>query len=117
MHGSPSQDRIGAVLAQKEELSGRIRSMIEAQTNLRHEIERCVGQLRSADEKAVILMRYVDNEKWADISQLLFGGKEDFLDREDSYLRRTSKIHKRALEDLAEIMKVGCPSDSRQDDP
>lgn len=115
-HGTPMQDRIGATLAQKEEIENRIKDMIKAQTNRRHEIEHYVDCLQKADEKATLLMRYIDGEQWKDVSMMLFGAKDDFLDREDSYLRRVTKLHGRALQNLADIMKENCPADILQDD-
>ncbi|MCD8362335.1 MAG: hypothetical protein LUC98_05125 [Lachnospiraceae bacterium] len=114
-HGSPTRDRTGALLAQKEEIEIQIRDTIEAQTNRRHEIEKYVDHLQKADEKATILMRYIDGERWTDVSMMLFGSQKDFVDREDSYMRRVMKLHGRALQNLAEIMKEDCPADILQD--
>lgn len=115
-HGTPMHDRTGTLIAQKQELEEKIRHMIREQTDRRHEIEKYVNRLQIADEKAVILMRYIDGEQWKDVSMMLFGAKDDFLDREDSYLRRVTKLHGRALQNLAEIMKENCPADILQDD-
>ncbi len=114
---SPIHDRMGTLIAQKQELKEKIRHMIREQTDLRYEIERFVDHLQKADEKAVVLMRYVDGEQWKDISMMLFGSKQNYLDSEDSYLRRVTKLHGRALQDLTEIMKENCPADILQDDP
>lgn len=107
--GSPNFDRIGSMLAQKEELETKIRGMITAQADRRRTIERYVDQLRKSDEKAVVEMRYIDGERWKDISQMLYGSKDDFADREDSFLRRTTRLHERALINLVEVMQENPP--------
>lgn len=109
--GTPAHDRMGMLIAQKQELEEKIRSMIREQTDRRHEIEKHIDCLQKADEKGVLLMRYIDGEQWKDISMMLFGAKADYLDREESYLRRTTKLHSRALQNLAKIMKEDCPTD------
>lgn len=109
--GSPNSDRIGAMLAQKEALETKIRAMITAQADRRRTIERYVDQLRKSDEKAVVEMRYIDGERWKDISQMLYGSKDDFADREDSFLRRTTRLHERALISLVAVMQEDPPED------
>ncbi|MCD8051276.1 MAG: hypothetical protein LUE89_06315 [Clostridiales bacterium] len=109
--GSPNHDRVASMLAQKEEFENKIRSMITAQADRRRMVEQYVDRLRKPDEKAVIEMRYLDGERWKDISQMLFGSKADFADREDSFLRRTTRLHERALINLVAVMGQDPPED------
>ncbi|MCD7920675.1 MAG: hypothetical protein LUG45_11540 [Clostridiales bacterium] len=55
--------------------------------------------------------RYLDGERWNDVNCMLFGGNPDFENREDSYTRRVTRIHGRALEHLAAIMAKDPPDD------
>lgn len=103
-HGSPTYDRTLSLIAQKEQLEWQARKMVQSQTENRLEIERAVELLPKADEKAVLQMRYIDGEKWGDVAQMLFGSRDDFFDREDSYIRRTTKLHGQALQNLTRIM-------------
>lgn len=98
---SPSHDKIGSMIAQKEELEICIREDIQKQEKERAEIEIILKQLKHSDERAVIRMRYFDGASWNDVVDMLFGGKTDFLGKEDTYLRRTHKIHGSALLNMA----------------
>ena len=61
--------------------------------------------LRRSDERAVIRVRYIDNASWDEVVDVLFGGKEDLLEREDIYLRRVYKLHGQALLSMAKYIE------------
>ena len=65
-----------------------------------------VDQLPKPDESAVIEMRYFDRMSWPDVCEALFGGRVDYIEKYDSYMRRTLRIHGAALVGLAELNKV-----------
>ena len=58
---------------------------------------------RNPDDKLVIQLRYFDRLGWPEVAETLFGSREDFDDKYDSYMRRTLRIHGTALVELAEI--------------
>jgi len=94
---SPSHDRIADMVAQKEELERVIREDVQLQSEERQAIEEILKHLKHSDEKAVIRMRYFDGASWNDVVDMVFGGKSDFIGKEDTYLRRVHKIHGSAL--------------------
>ena len=99
---SPSSDRMTDYVAQKVELEEELgEALVEIETK-RKEIERAIKSLKKAQERAVIRHRYIDQVSYRDVNELLFGDKDDFLGKEESYLRRTFSIHKAALQGLAE---------------
>lgn len=103
-------DRIGTVLGRIEEIESRTRRQIEEAATICAEVENAVAQITgkySSHRRAVLLMRYVDFFSWPEINKALFGSEPEFELREDSYLRRTTKIHKSALEDLQTILNDG----------
>ncbi len=106
---SASQDRMADMIAQKIDLEKEIKKEVAEQKRERESIGLLLEKLRHADERAVIRMRYIDGASWNDIVDMLFGGKEDFLDKEDTYLRRTHKIHGSALTNMAKILGLVCP--------
>ena len=85
-------DRIGKLVAEKEEL-----------------IEAILSKLKHSDERAVIRIRYHDRESWSTVAEVIFGNVEDYLDREGTYIRRVHKIHGSALLNMAKIMENGEP--------
>lgn len=98
---SPSGDKIASQVAQKSELEEKVRSLIDYQTSERTWIEGILEHLDNPDQRAVIRMRYIDIESWHNVSRMLFGTKDDFYDKSDSYLRRTTKLHGNALVNMA----------------
>lgn len=98
---SPSHDKIANMVAMKMELEESIREDVRFQSEERKAIEDILKHLKKSDEKAVIRMRYLDGVSWNDVVDMIFGGKEDFLGKEDTYLRRVHKIHGSALLNMA----------------
>lgn len=106
---SPYQDRSAFLIATKVDLENDIKQQQEEQLRTRKEIEIVIKKLKKSEERSVIRARYLDcsfyhEDKlcdWNDVNSTLFGGREDFLDREDSYLRRVHKIHGAALFNLS----------------
>ncbi len=101
---SPSNDRMTDMVSQKEELEQLIREDVEAQSQERKFIEDAMKHIRKSDEKAVIRMRYFDGYSWNDVRDMLFGHKEDYDEKLDSYQRRTFGVHRCALHHLAEYI-------------
>lgn len=104
---SPPQDRTTALIADKIDLENDIRQAIAEQRREKEAIEIILRKLRHSEERAVIRMRYFDGASWNDVVDMLFGGKDDFLGKEDTYLRRTHKIHGSALLNMAIIIQGG----------
>jgi len=104
---SPPQDRTTALIADKIDLENDIRQAIAEQRREKEAIEVILRKLRHSEERAVIRMRYFDGASWNDVVDMLFGGKDDFLGKEDTYLRRTHKIHGSALLNMALIIQGG----------
>ena len=64
-----------------------------------------IQQVKRHDERAVLRLRYFDRADWDGICAALYGDRQDYLDRLDSYQNRTYKAHGRDLLRLAEILK------------
>ena len=103
-------DRISAMVAEKEELDEKIRTEIQEQADEWKSIEGLLANLKHSDEKAVIRMRYHDRESWGMVTRLMFGSKDDFVGKEDTYLRRVHKIHGSALLNMAKLLEDGDPN-------
>lgn len=99
-----TEDRIGGLMVRKEELEDAIRSDVSKQSERRKVIESILAQLRRSDERAVIRMRYIDRESWNTVAELMFGSRDDYEGKEDTYLRRVHKVHGAALQNMAQVM-------------
>ena len=108
--GTPS-DRTGMMVERKMELEEQIDRLKAEEKQERNAIEGLILQLSDPDERAVLRLRYFDRADWDGICAALYGDRQDYLDRLDSYQNRTYKAHGRALLRMAEILK-----ESREND-
>ena len=98
---SPPKDRISDLLSQKIEVEAEIEEAVAHRKEERCYIEGILKHIKGADEKGVIRFRYLLGMDWTDVTNALFGAKSDYLDKEGSYLRRTTKLHGRAIYSMA----------------
>ena len=54
--------------------------------------------------RIVLQLRYLDHAEWDDINFSVFGGKDDYSDKDESYMRRVYKYHKAAIQALANLI-------------
>lgn len=94
---SASNDRMAAMLAQADELDSTIRGMVKSQSEEKKRIEYILMHIRKSDERAVIRMRYFDGADWKEIAEMLFGDRDDYLEREDTFVRRAFRVRDDAL--------------------
>ena len=110
---SPFQDRSAYLIELKIDLEQEIKKKQDEQKRERREIEKIIKCLRNADERSVIRARYIDcsfyhNDRlsdWNDVNNSMFGGREDFLEKEESYLRRVHRIHGLALLNMTKYIE------------
>lgn len=100
--GTPT-DRIGMMVARKLELEEQIKESIAEERWENAAIERMIRKLDNPDERAVIRLRYFDRAGWDEIAGALFGDRQDYLDKEETYQKRTFRLHGRALLALAKV--------------
>ena len=105
-HHQPfSTDRIGRVLGQIEELEQQAHSAWNIAAGLYDELQQDINSLSSPNLRTVLCARYLDLLTWERVTVVLFGNKEDFERKSDSYLRQAFKLHGTALAELARIRK------------
>lgn len=107
--GSFTEDKIGDLVARIEDLTAENAQLWKRVGELRREREaaiRRIGGRGYAELRAVLRLRYIDGERWNDLCFVLYGGKEDFNEREDSYLHRAYKLHGKALYELSQIVPL-----------
>lgn len=102
-------DRVGVIVAHIEELAEENARLWKRASELRREREAAIKQIHGhgwPEQRAVLRLRYIDLETWNDLTFALFGSKKDYVEREESYLRRAYKIHGKALYELAQIVPL-----------
>lgn len=104
--GGNPVDTLGATVARLDQLREKLENSKKNAYAIYDEISVAIEMMSDtckAEElrKGVLQMRYLDGMSWDTINEALFGGNADFLDREDSYLRRVFYLHGDALAELA----------------
>lgn len=105
--GGYEGDQIGRTLGQIEKLEEIGQDQLKKSRHLYAEINKTIDKITGRawpDLRAVLKMRYLDLANWSEINFMLWGGKSDFNDREETYLRRTYRIHAEALEAMLNIV-------------
>lgn len=102
---SAVNDRMAELIGQKEELEEEIRASVCEQSRERKRIEEILKHMKNPDERAVIQMKYLDRSSWIEVRDMMFGSKADFEGKEDTYLRRTHRIHGSALVNIARYIE------------
>lgn len=100
-------DRIGGVISTADVIEGQVAEKEAQAAEAYREIDATIQQIsgkHAAERKFILQCRYLDRMDWPDVIFLLFGEKDDFGDREDSYGRRAYDIHKAALQDIGTIL-------------
>lgn len=106
-NGTKDHDHYGIILGQIEEMENEASEMLAQSKEIYTEIKAIVAKISGRDavnRKAVILSRYLDLMPWENVTNILFGKKDDYIDREDTYLRRTFRIHADAITELIAIL-------------
>lgn len=100
-------DTLGGTVARLDILRAKVEAAKFEGDTIFSEIERAIEKIsgsRCAEKRAVLELRYLDMAGWDSVNYAIFGGKTDFLYREDSYLRRIFYIHADALKKLSVIL-------------
>ena len=98
-------DRLADLIQQKDEIEANISGLVEYRRKERRFIESIVRHMKKSDERSVIRVRYIDNESGNDVVDVIFGGREDLLEKADIYLRRVYKLHGEALVEMAKYIE------------
>ena len=104
--GSSGPDKIGNVVARRDQYQRLIDAKLDELIGLRERIEAAIGGLPPND-RLLLRLRYVQGLSWRQVSARLYGDRPDYGERADSYLRRTARQHGRALKKIAGAEK--CP--------
>lgn len=100
-------DSIGLTVARLDRLEHKLSEQTAAAEAVETQLEEAFSRLSgraAADQRTILEARYIDFLNWQEVTGLLFGGEDDFLLKQDSYLRRIHLLHKSGLIALASII-------------
>lgn len=98
--GSSTFDRMTMELARKEELEKGIKRLIQKERDEAADIQEATKLLKKADERQVILLRYVDGLQWPEICEALYGQEKDYEERAEALMKKTFRVHGFALKNI-----------------
>lgn len=64
-----------------------------------------INALPRFEQRQVMLARYMDGQKWKNVTAAMFGDKKDYTERVESYMRRVRRIHETALKNANRILE------------
>lgn len=112
--GGEKADKIGRLIGRVDALERQYNEQLEASRHLYGEIDKTISQIpgkRSPEMQAVLRMRHLDLADWETICEMMYGKREDFLDRYDTYKRRMFQIYRNGLEAVANFIPEGGDED------
>lgn len=99
-----SKDRIGEQVARLDGMKTKLDTVAKTISEKKRYIEKNINRMKKLQEKELMVMRYIDDMSWMSISDILFGAEEDYSAATEVYLTRCYRIHRRALNSLANII-------------
>lgn len=110
--GSPSMEsaRVGRTtgdeamcrrVAEMEELAQRVDHLEAAAKTEGDILERAICSLRVPEQREVLILRYLDGMDWDAVVFAKYGGRTDYLTREEDYRQSVYSLHNRACASLA----------------
>lgn len=99
-------DKLGAAVGTVDEVEREAEELERRAAEIYREIDATVRKLdgsRAPELRTLIRLKYLDACEWCDVNFLLFGDRADFSEREDTFMRRSFRLHTEALAELEKI--------------
>lgn len=90
----------------KAGIKDHLRELLSKENAEYEELVAIINALPCVDQRQVVLARYIDGMAWGTITAIIFGKREDFDEKQQSYQRRIYRIHGNALANANRIIKT-----------
>lgn len=90
----------------KAGIKDHLRELLAKENAEYEELVAIINALPCVDQRQVVLSRYIDGMAWGTITAIIFGKREDFDEKQQSYQRRIYRIHGNALANANRIIKT-----------
>ena len=104
---SIDKDKIGKLVIRKEELEQEIGDALVEHNAEQAWVHKAIGGLPRWEERYVLTYRYIYGMSWKRLNQRIYGSRESFKERQESYMRRCTRAHWRAMERIADRIETG----------
>ena len=81
-------------------------ALIEQEQQEYEELIKIINALPCAEQRQLMLARYMERQPWERVTEIMFGAKNDYREKFDSYKRRTHRIHGSALANANKIAET-----------
>lgn len=99
--GSGVSDPTASQAVIKNELEKEMAGLTEQEMRMREEILRAFGEkIIYSMDRQVMMLRYIDNLEWPEVAHIMFSKKQDYIERQDKYIKKVYNLHSRALNAL-----------------
>lgn len=88
-------------VAEIDEIAERVEHLEAAAKTEGDILERAMSSLRVAEQREVLILRYIDGMDWDSVVFCKYGGRTDYLAREEEYRQSVYSLHNRAIASLA----------------
>ena len=112
-HGrGATSDAVGDLVARITEAESELKEAQDEAERIRQSIRAAIRAMPSDTPndirmQTILETRHLDGERWPLISWLLFGEEDGFEDHQESFERRTFRLHGEALQALSKIIQGG----------
>ena len=97
--GTSRQER---AMFRLEHMEEALKRLVEKEGGLYEKLDEAMQQL-DPDLEQLLSLRYFDGKDWKTISAALFKYQEGFDLKEEAYMKRTFKLHSKALQHLEQV--------------
>lgn len=99
--GNVNKDQLADYMIRLERLEVSVQNFIDIQEQGKKTIQDLVGGLKNADERKVIVYRYLYGYEWNDVMDVLYRDDPKFAQSMEAYRRRMYRAHESALANMA----------------
>lgn len=83
-----------------------IKTLLDKENTEYEALIKIINALPCVEQRQVVLARYMDGLPWGTVNVIVFGKKDDFDIKRDSYQRRIYRIHGNALANANRILTM-----------
>ena len=95
---SSAENKLERIISKIADMESEVDGEIERLADKRRVVQTAIDAVQNATQRSVLERRYINGEPWSRICTALFGKRDDFPDRYDSYLRNVYRWHGLALQ-------------------